>query len=420
MNHQTQVRILKELFRQLDDDVNVDAGEQLRNPTSVYTSPAIAGREWRQLFRDHPQVIGLSNDLPECGSYVTVDDFGAPVLATRDRGGRLRAFVNACRHRGARVAGPRRGSGGRFTCPFHGWTYSVDGELLGVAREHDFGPIDRACHGLVELPSEERNGLLWVHPDPGGRLEAGGLLGTLDAELGGLALGDMIYQDEATIDMPLNWKLANDTFGETYHFSRLHRSTLGQLFHGDALAYEEFGRHHRFVIASREIDDLREKPEREWRVVDGALVIYYLFPNIQLTVSRLGANVVRIYPDGADPGRSITRISFYLRPAVAAALAAADGPTVDASNTYDRTARRGTDAIAPQATMEIFRSTIEAEDYAMGVDAQRAAESGLLPYLIFGRNEPALHHFHRCFSDALGLPPPEVVSLPQRERAVGR
>lgn len=418
MHHQTQVRILRELFRQLDNDANVDAGEQLRQPTSVYTSRAVAQREWQRLFRGHPQVIGLSNDLPESGSYITVDDFGVPVLATRDGEGRLRAFVNACRHRGARVAGERRGVRARFTCPFHAWTYSGEGELLRVPRSADFGDLDRGDHGLVELPSAETQGLLWVHPDPDGCLEADALLGALGAELGGMEIRDMLYRDESSIDMALNWKLANDTFGETYHFTRLHRGTLGQLFHGDVLAYEEFGRHHRFVIASREIDDLRQKPESEWRLLDGALVIYYLFPNIQLTVSRLGANLVRIYPDCTNPGRSLSRISFYLRPSVVTALAQAGGATVNASNTYDRAARRGSDTIAPEATMEIFRSTIEAEDYAMGVDAQRAAESGLLQHLIFGRNEPALHHFHRCFSDALDLPPPEVLPTPQRLRAV--
>lgn len=164
------------------------------------------------------------------------------------------------------------------------------------------------------------------------------------------------------------------------------------------------------MIASRDIDDLRDLPPEDWRLLDGALVVYYLFPNIQLIISRLGANLVRIYPDGTNPGRSISRISFYLRPSVVGALAACDQPAVDASNTYDHSARRGADTISPEATREVFRSTIELEDYAMGVDTQRAAESGLLEYLIFGRNEPALHHFHRCFAESLELPPPVVIS----------
>jgi hypothetical protein len=104
MKRETELSILKELMLQLDEKRNVDAGVLLRNPTSVYTCPEIAARERELLFRRHPQLIALSGSLPKPGSYLTVDDFGVPVLATRDAEGRFRAFVNACRHRGARLA----------------------------------------------------------------------------------------------------------------------------------------------------------------------------------------------------------------------------------------------------------------------------------------------------------------------------
>ena len=103
MEHQKQVQILSELLRQLEKNENVDAGVILRNPTSVYTSPEMANREWDEFFQNHPQLVGLSADLPNRGSFFTVDDFGIPVLATRGPDGRFRTFVNACRHRGARL-----------------------------------------------------------------------------------------------------------------------------------------------------------------------------------------------------------------------------------------------------------------------------------------------------------------------------
>ena len=232
MQRPKQVSILRELFRQLDNNVNVDAGAQYRNPTDVYTDRELARREWRRLFQDHPQLIGLSMDLPVAGSYFTVDDFGVPVLATRDSRGRLRAFVNACRHRGARVAPASGGEAKRFTCPFHAWTYSNEGELLRIPRAEDFGPLDTVCNGLVELPSAESQGLLWVHPNPEGELDTGELSGALSCELAGWRLEAMSRQRESSIDMHLNWKLANDTFGETCHFSRLHRdSTFSTTVH---------------------------------------------------------------------------------------------------------------------------------------------------------------------------------------------
>ena len=114
MNRETEVIILKELLRQLDEGKNVDAGVRYRIPTDSYVNPELAAREWSSFFLGHPQFIGLSGDLPENGSYFTTDDFGTPVLATRDDEGNFRAFINACRHRGVRVANDSRGDSRRF------------------------------------------------------------------------------------------------------------------------------------------------------------------------------------------------------------------------------------------------------------------------------------------------------------------
>ena len=123
-------------------------------------------------------------------------------------------------------------------CPFHNWTYANDGALVGVPRERDFGPVDKSCMGLIELPAVERNGMLWVHPKPDGELDVAPLLGGLEDELADWNVGSFVYLGETVIEGDLNWKLANDTFGETYHFQRLHKKTLGRIFYGDALAYE--------------------------------------------------------------------------------------------------------------------------------------------------------------------------------------
>ena len=163
MKRDTQIRILKELMQQLDQKKNVDAGAQLRNPTRSYVCPDLAAREWELFFRKHPQVIGLSGDLPSPGSFLSMDDFGVPILATRGEDGKFRAFLNACRHRGTRLTEECRGESKHFMCPFHNWTYKNTGELVGIARERDFGKVDRATHGLIELPAVEAQGILWVH-----------------------------------------------------------------------------------------------------------------------------------------------------------------------------------------------------------------------------------------------------------------
>jgi len=406
MDKNTQIRILKELLAQVDENRNVDAGVMVENPVLSYTCPEIASREWEVFFREHPQIIGLSADLPVPGAFMTVDDFGTPVLACRDSEGRFRAYLNACRHRGVKLVTDARGEKTRFSCPFHAWTYNNSGALLAMPQPDHFGKVDKATLGLIELPAEERHGILFVHPKSDGKLDASSLLGSLAAEIDGWGFDRLIRTGEKSISKRLNWKLANDTFGETYHFQTLHKNTLGQLFHGDNLCYETKGRNHRFVFASRFIDVLREMPEEEWSLPMGATLLYYIFPNIQLIVGRGTTNLIRIYPDGSDPTRSITRIShFFTENAVAAereALATGNALTLD--EVYDFEARK--EKVLTFAVInEVFDSTIEQEDYAMGSRIQEAAESGELDKVVFGRNEPALHHYHNCFRDALGMDP---------------
>jgi phenylpropionate dioxygenase-like ring-hydroxylating dioxygenase large terminal subunit len=410
MEHEAQVAIIKDLLRMLDDNVNVDAGVQMRNPISTYTCKELAAKEWKTFFREHPQLIGLSNDLPAPNTFVTVDDFGVPVLATRDSTGKFRAFLNACRHRGVRVESREQGEGERFQCPFHHWTYGSNGELLGIPRMRDFGDLDRSCHGLIELPSCEQYGMLWVHPDPSGTLDVGALLGDLGPELADWHPGDLTFMGESVIDMQLNWKLANDTFGETYHFSRLHQNTLSNIFHGDALVYDTYGRNHRFIFPSRQIDEMRTAPEEDWRVRGAAVLVYFLFPNIQFIVGVNGINVVKIYPDGENPGRSITRSRHYFSQRALELAQEPERTVIDASNVYDLNSRETKSSFSIEATMEVFDSTIEREDYRMGELAQRSAENGLLEYVIFGRNEPALHHYHNAYREALGMPALEASS----------
>lgn len=408
MEHATQIEIARELMRQIDQKVNVDAGVMYRNPTWAYTCPDLAAKEWEAFFQNHPQMIGLSGSLPKPGSFVTVDDFGVPVLATRDGHGRFRAFLNACRHRGVRVANEARGEAGSFVCPFHNWVYSNEGKLIGLPQPKHFGEVDRSCFGLVELPAVEQYGLLWVHPKVGGDLDPESLLGGLAPEIESWNFGDLVHVGESLIERRLNWKLANDTFGETYHFQKLHKETLGQIFHGDALSYEEFGRNHRFVFASRGIDKLRELPEAEWNLGEVANVLYFLFPNIQFNTGAGVTAIVKIYPDPDDPSRSRTRVSHYFKREMLEAAGQEGAHLLTADNTYDYESASGKDVVFdPSAITEIFDSTVEKEDYWVGEATQRTAESGTLDYLVFGRNEPALHHFHSHYRDALGMPPLE-------------
>lgn len=386
MRHTLQVELLKELQRQLAQGVNADAGGLRKNPVSAYTCPDIAKREYEAFFAAHPQIIGLSGELPEPGSFVTLDDFGVSILATRDADGVFRAFLNSCRHRGTQLETERRGQKSRFSCPFHGWNYLADGTLAAIPMNQHFGEVDKSCHGLIALPAVESRGFLWVHPDPKGSIDADQLFSGLTEDMDSWDFGKLINAGETSYDMRINWKLATDTFGETYHFKRLHRNTLAQMFHGDVLAYHTFGRNHRMILCTREIDNYSETPESEWRINVGGFPVYFVFPNVILNVGPAGLTMVRVYPVPGQPGRSISRLTFY----------------------FDKKALAA-DPSMLQARATGFGNIVESEDYATAETTQKAAESGLMDYVIFGRNEPPLHHYHNTFREALGMEPLELL-----------
>lgn len=395
MRHDEQVRVIEGLFQHLDQGTNVDAGQQVQNPVSGYLSPEIAAREWESFFQGHPHVLGLSADLAEPRSFFTSNDLGKPILCTRAEDGEFRAFLNVCRHRGTIVENEARGEKKLFQCPFHAWTYDHQGALVGVPKEAHFGKLDRECHSLVSLPAAERHGLLFVSPDPQASFDVDELLGELGPELGSWKLERCKRYGDTRYDHAMNWKLAIDTFGETYHFNALHRNTLAENFYGNVQMYDTYGRHHRMMLCMKSIDDLRGKPKDEWNVLQGTLPVYYLFPNVQLLISPAGPTLVRVYPDGANPHMSWSQIDFYMDPRVleselAKTLAAARGITP-----MDLLAER----------MEGFARVIEAEDYVAAASGHRGMASGAQEYVVFGRNEPALHHYHNTYREALGMPP---------------
>ncbi|MEM9563380.1 MAG: aromatic ring-hydroxylating dioxygenase subunit alpha [Actinomycetota bacterium] len=388
MEHNEQISQIKTLMARLDSGTNVDAGGLVRNPTAVYVDPDLAARERAEFFDDHPQLIGLSGDLPEPGSFLTVDDLGVPILATRDAGGRFRAFVNACRHRGVVLERRVRGRARRFTCEFHSWVYDGEGTLVGLPKEDHFGDVDRDLHGLVELPAEEKHGLLVVHPQVGAALDVDALLGDeLAAELASWDLGRLGYLGADSYDVACNWKLAMDTFGETYHFNSLHADTLASVFHGNVQCYDTYGRHHRMLLCRRDIDLLRHVPESDWDITIAALPVYWLFPNVQLMPNQAGLYLVRAYPDRDEPGRHVSRITFYLW-----------------SELAERGDTRGFEQLA-QGFAEIIRD----EDYRASASQQTTAASRRIEHVVFGRNEPALHHYHNTYRAALGMEPLELL-----------
>ena len=349
---------------QLGDDV-------YRQPVAEYTCPDQARREHAQLFRARPLCVGLSGDLPAPGSYYTHEETGLPLLLTRAEDGQFRAFLNVCRHRGARVAegaGESRG----FVCPYHAWSYGSDGRLVTRPEDAAFAGCPREAHGLTALAAAERDGMLWVVPVPGAPLAADAGLARLGGELAHYDLGRFTPYATRVLTRQMNWKLALDTFLESYHFCVLHKDSICSIFHQNLATFDTYGEHFRLISPRRSIARLREQPRAEWQVLPNLVVLYVLFPNTVLVWQGEQVELWQIFPDGANPARSHLRLTLY----------SPTPPATDKARAHW------------QRNLELVLHVVENEDFPVGEGIQRSFSSGAQSHIVFGRNEPALGHFH--------------------------
>jgi len=283
----------------------------LHESAAFFFDPARFEREYEALFRQMPVVACLSSQLADVGSFRTFDDSGVPMLLTRGKDGKVRAFLNACAHRGARVVREPCGKAARFTCRFHGWTYDTSGKVIGLPEENEFCGEIEANKRLVECPAEERHGLVFVKPTPGAALDLDAHLGALDADFAAIGLegAEVVHADMLSVSG--NWKYGADTFFETYHLNSLHYETFKGLF-SPTCVFDTFGPHHRFTFAPQMLPEWVSMPPSEWQI-DLIPLQYFLFPNTIISVGTTGktgltVNIHQIFPQAPDHFTS--RLSF--------------------------------------------------------------------------------------------------------------
>ena len=373
----------EEMLQAVHDVLALDAAKSTTLGEKVVTldaarfcDPDLLEQERETLFLRYPQVVGMSVDL-QAGHYSTQSVAGVPMILTRDADGAFHAFLNACRHRGTAVA-EGCGVARRLTCPWHAWSYDLRGALVGVAHAPTFGEIDKAVNGLIELPSVERHGLLFVVPTPGEQLDIDAALADLGPELAGLNFQSLHRVRERTTDVDINWKLGNDPGFELYHVAYLHKDSVGPANIGNTALYRQYGFNHRLTALSPAARGMVDAPDDQWDPMDYLQFIYNIFPSSGLVVAGQMVALTRL-----DPGHTPDKSSFRF-------------------TSYSWTPIDQTEALAGAEMLnEFLFNVVVNEDFTTAARTQVNLETGLLDQLLVGRNELAIANAHASYDAVL-------------------
>jgi phenylpropionate dioxygenase-like ring-hydroxylating dioxygenase large terminal subunit len=192
-------------------------------PAWIYRDQRFFEREREQIFRPSWQLVCHQSDIPNPGDYHCFDLLGESMVSIRGAEGRIRSFHNVCRHRASRLLdGPRGTCATRIACPYHQWTYGLDGRLLGVAQRSSFVGLELQRHGLMPLEQEIFLGFVFVRLQPGlpsVREMAAPYLG----ELMDYRLEQLVPQGRVTLrPRHVNWKNVADNYSDGLHIPVAH------------------------------------------------------------------------------------------------------------------------------------------------------------------------------------------------------
>lgn len=363
-------RILDHIDRQTTDE----GEETWREPVAHYLSQDRFRAELA-VMQHTPTAFCPSAALPETGSYVAREAAGAPILAVRGNDGKVRAFRNACRHRGMQL-GNSSGCAKAFVCRYHGWTYGLDGSLRHVPHEHGFPRLNMAARGLAPLPTTERHGLVFVTQDEAPYADA--------AEFSSPISSHHALFRTTEIEVQANWKILAEGFLEGYHIRPTHRDTFYPVQYDNLNVVETFGINRRIAFPYRRINKLREVPPAE-RCADGMLTyVYHLFPNVM--VATFPTNLILVVLEPLEVNRTLL-LTYLLTD-------------------------RNNDNVEEQAEVkkgDDFVTAGAAEDREVACAIQRGLKSGANEYFEFGRFESLIGHFHRTLDAMLARLPDDSV-----------
>ena len=290
-------------------------------PAWMYTDQDFFERERRTIFRTAWQIVCHLNDIPEAGDYQTLDFLGEQVLTLRGDDGVVRSFHNVCRHRASRLADGAQGNcGHRIVCPYHAWSYHLDGRLANVPPWQGFNGLDTGQHGLKAVEQEIWLGFIFVRFEPG-LPSVAEMMSPYADEIAPHGFPDLQPQGRVTLrPRPVNWKNIGDNYSDSLHIPVAHPG-LTRLFGtsygieakpwvdrmwgdiGETPSSNWVERTYQSLLPA--FDHLDEKGRRRWSY-------YKLWPNIAFDVYPDQVDFMQFVPVSAT--HTLIREIAYVRP----------------------------------------------------------------------------------------------------------
>lgn len=362
----SDAELLDHILNHIDNGTTDLGDEDWFEPVENYTSPLRFDAE-RRLMRRLPIPFCPVAALPDAGSYVARASAGVPLVVVRGLDGSIRAFRNACRHRGMQLAD---GSGCTkiFRCNYHGWAYRLDGRLEYVPHEHGFPDLDKNSNGLVPVHEVEiRSGLVFITQDePVG-------LGALDSLPDLLTENQVLFDSSESVE-DINWKLTAEGTLEGYHIKPTHPESFYPYGYDNLNVIETQGPNSRVCFPFRRIEKLRDAPRENLSLDRMVTLVHRIFPFTSINQLSQHCHVSFAEPESATRTRYFNYKFTLPKPNGSAA-------------TEEELARAKKDAA-------FLSDTGNQEDAKVVSDIQAAMSSGANTHYRFGRFESAIHHLH--------------------------
>ena len=346
-------------------------------PAANYVDAARFAAELKAVFRKVPVLAGPSAMLSKPREYLSIDITGMPVLLTRTKEGSVHAFANVCRHRGMKLCLSHDPVGApRIVCPYHAWTYDLDGRLVGLPRSEIFPGLSKQELGLVKLPCVEAGGLIWVGLDPEQSPDFLSVQGELAADFDAFNMKNLFLFDKVTFKVNANWKLIMDSMLDSYHVTRLHKDSLASFGVDSENMIDRIGPHIRNAAHRGNFD--REKiSDRHGEMRQMMVFSYIPFPNGIIVVSPHYISLGVVRPVAIDR----TEVDYY--------------------QLYDRPPCDERIAGKMRQAFDLMEQVFAKEDYWAAEMCDQGLRSGAIDQIQLGGMEVQIRMFHDAVNDCL-------------------